>query len=185
MPIQTTLAPQRDFDNHDVINQFKWNPTGAYPTNKGTIVKILSGLMTDQTVQMLGSVGASYANTVSQRYGVQPSVAAVTSSGDQVLGMLLDDIREVDENGEKLIFKREKAAMMQVSMSGEPVRVVTRGWFVYSGVSGTAIAGEPAYASVDGNIMAVPAGATVTATRVGTFLGPKDSRGFVYLKLAL
>lgn len=180
-----TILPQRDFDTHDVINQYTFNPTGTYPTTKGTFVKVLSGIMTNQTLKMLGPVGATYANTVSQRYGVQPSVAAVTASGDNVLGMLLYDVREIDENLERLIYHPDKAAMMQVSLSGQPVPIVTKGWFVYSGVNGTPRAGEPAYLYNDGGLAAIAPGGTTTATRVGTFLGEKDAAGFVYLKLNL
>lgn len=181
-----TLKPQRDVDSHDIINQFKFNLSGAVTTaSKGTFVKILSGLLSDQNVVMLGSPGASYTNTVSQRYGVQPSVVACDASGDAAIGMLLYDTREFDENGEKLIFNPDKAAQMQVSVSGQPTPIVTRGWFVYSGVQGSPIAGQPAYLHTDGGLVAVAAGLTVTATRVGTFLGPKDANGFVYFKLNL
>jgi hypothetical protein len=182
-----TLAPQRDFDTHDVINQYRFNPTGTYPVTKGTFVRPFgSGIVTNTSnLIMLGPVGAAYANSVSQRYGVYPSVAQITDSGDIPLGMLLYDVREVDENGEKLIFHPDKAAQMQVSISGQPVPIVTRGWFVYSGVNGTPRAGEPAYLYNDGGLTAVAAGTTVTATRVGTFLGEKDPNGFVYVKIAL
>lgn len=175
------IRPQRDVDSHDIINQFRWNPSGTYPTTKGTFVKIVSGLMVDQTLQMLGNVGAAYGNTVSQRYGVQPFVAAVTASGDNPLGMLLYDVRTVDENGELLIYRPDKAAQMQVSISGQPVPVCTRGLFIYSGVAGNPQAGGKAFLSGDGQL--APGDANCSATVVGQFLGPKDQNGNVYLWL--
>jgi hypothetical protein len=181
-----TIKPLRDIDQHDVLNQFKFNLSGAVTTaEKGTFVRILSGVMYDQNLASLGSVGAAYSNTVSQRYGVNPSVVACNASGDLPIGMLLYDTREYDENGEKLLFHPDKAAQMQISLSGQPTPILTKGWVVYSGVQGSPVAGQPAYLHSDGGLVAAAAGATVTATRVGTFLGPKDANGFVYLKINL
>jgi hypothetical protein len=180
-----TLLPQRNYNDHDVYNQFKFNPTGTYPALKGTFVKVLSGLMTDQQIIALGSVGAAWSQTVSQRYGVQPSVATCTSSGDAVLGMLLYDVRETDENGERLIYHPDKQDKMQATLSGLPVPIVTRGMFVYSGVEGTLPAApRAAYLGINGGIT-ISGSATSTATKVGQFLGPADANGIVYLKLEL
>ncbi len=177
-----TIRPQRDVDSHDIINQFKWNPSGVYPVSKGTFVKVLSGLMVDQQTIMLGNVGAAYANTVSQRYGVQPSIAACTNSGDLCLGMTLYDVRVVDENGELLIYRPDKAAQMQVSISGQPVPVVTRGIFIYSGIEG-ALPTAPGVARLGNNGGLIASGGN--ATIVGQFLGPADQNGHVYLKLSV
>jgi hypothetical protein len=183
------LKPLRDFDTHDVINHYKFNPSGTYPTTKGTFVKILSGLMYDQNTISLGNIGQGYPNTLSTRWGVSPSVATCTSSGDVPLGMLLYDVRETDENGERLVYHPDKAAQMQVSLSGLPVPIVTRGWFVYSGVEGAlptapgiAYLGANGGVSTSGNAAALANG---NISRVGKFLGPADANGFVYLKIEL
>lgn len=178
-----TLGTYRNYNDHDVIQNFTFNPSGAYPVTKGTFVKVVSGVMTNQNLQMVGSIGAAYANTVSQRYGIQPFVAVVTNSGDLPLGMTLYDVRVVDENNEQLIYHPDKADQMQVSLSGQPLPIVTRGIFVYSGVAGNPAAGGKAFLSGDGSL--APGDATCSATVVGQFLGPKDANGFVYLKLAL
>ena len=91
------LRPFRVVDEHDVVNLFKFS--GTIPATKGTMVKIVSGWDNDQELQLLGSPGASYNNTVSQRYGVQAQIAACAGSGDAAVGLLLYDVREVDENG--------------------------------------------------------------------------------------
>lgn len=179
-----TLGTFRNYNDHEVIQSFTYS--GTLPVTKGTFVRVGSGVMTDQNLLMLGSVGAAWANTVSQRYGIQPSVAACNASGDQALGMLLYDIRVTDENGEQLLFHPDKQDKMQVSLSGQPTPVVTRGIFVYSGVSGSPTAGSSAYINSDGGLQYAGAvNPTVTATKVGKFLGPKDANGFVYLKLEL
>lgn len=179
-----TIKPLRVLDEHNVVNWFKFNPTGTYPAVKGSLVKVISGVMQDQTLQQLGDVGAHYDNIVSQRYGVQPFVGLTTASGDFPLGILLYDVRETDENGEKLAFHPDKQARMQAVLSGQAVPIATKGIFLYSGVSGTAVAGQPAYANGNGGIQAGGAG-TTTATKVGNFLGPADANGWVYLKLDL
>lgn len=175
-----TIKPLRVLNENDVINWFQF--AGTIPASKGTLVKIVSGVMQDQVLQQLGNVGAAYGNVVSQRYGVQPTVNITTASGDFPLGILLYDVRETDENGEKLLFKPDKQAKMQAVLSGQAVPIATKGIFLYSGVSGTVTAGQPAYANGNGGIQAGGAG-TTTATKVGSFLGPVDGNGFVYLKL--
>lgn len=186
-----TLLPQRNYNDHDVYNVFKFNPTGTYPVSKGTFVKIGSGLTLDQQTIMLGSVGAAWNNTVSQRYGVQPFVATCTNSGDAAFGMLLYDVRETDENGERLIYHPDKQDKMQVSLSGLPVPVVTRGMFVFSGIEGSL----PTNAGFTNAYLGINGGLTISGnasdaanglvTKVGKFIGPANSQGQVYLKLEL
>ncbi len=186
-----TLLPQRIYNDHDVINQFRWNSSGTYPVSKGTFVKIISGFTLNQQAIMLGAVGKAWENTVSQRYGVQPYVAQTTNSGDSALGMLLYDVRETDENGLPLLYNKEKQDKMQVSLSGEPVPIVTRGQFVWSGIEGTPPTnpGETtAYLGINGGLTISGNAADVAAgrvTRVGRFLGPANAQGQVYLKLEL
>src|SRR4051812_41535350 len=95
------IKPFRQYGEDNIINFFACD---TVPCNKGTFVTPTVGWKNDDDVNvMLGDVGASYGNTVSQRYGVTPRVASATS-GNALLGMLLNDVREVDENGELLKF---------------------------------------------------------------------------------
>jgi hypothetical protein len=172
-----TIRPFRDVDEHNVRNLYSWG--GTIPALKGQFVNIQSGWDSDQELSEIGSPGATYGNTVSLRYGTKPTVTGVVLSGQQALGVLLWDVREYDENGEKLLFNRTKQHQMQCALSGQAVPIATRGMFHFSGVQGTPIAGQPAYLHTDGGLVAVPAGVTVTATKVGKFLGAKDSKGWV------
>ncbi len=177
-----TLRPFRDYSEHDVINLYTW--TGAVPVTKGTLVKVVgSGWMDTNGLEFQGSPGLAYNNTVSQRWGVIPKVAAVVS-GEPVLGMLLYDVRELDENGEKLIFNPLKAAEMQAVPSGSAVPIVTKGMFLYSGIDGLVTGGAPAYAS-GGQITATNVGTTgaVGFTQVGKFLGGKNAQGWALIRL--
>ena len=182
----TQLRPFRDYDEHDVVNLFALS--GSYPANKGLMVTVMGNgwKNTDEPFDMVGAPGASYANTVSQRYGLNSYVRAA-ASGENVLGMTLYDVRETDENGEKLIYNPRKAVEMGCVISGQAVPVLTRGVVLYSGTqlaSQTVGAGVPIYAHNDGEltIALTPLG---TLQKVGNALGAKDTNNHVLIKLDL
>lgn len=177
------LKAFRQYDEHDVINLF--SPSGAdtsIPLNKGTVVALtgdgwLNGASAE--LDMIGSAGtASYTNTVAQRYGVKAHVA-VCNNGDTPIGITLYDVKEEDENGEKLIYNPRKAAELQAVVSGQAVPIATRGVFLYNGVDGTPSAGGTAYVIDGGTISATG------STTVGKFLGAKDADSNVLIKLEL
>lgn len=173
------IKPFKDYSDHDVINLFRLN-SGTLPFTKGNFVKVGSGIQTTDTTQQLGDVGAHFNNIVSQRWGAQPTVVPCTDSGDNTIGLTLYDVREVDENGERLIYNPDKAARMQAVISGQTVPVLNRASIlVISGVNGTPTAGAPAYLGFSGDGVMTSAG----PVRVGTFLGPKGPDGWTYIKL--
>ena len=186
-----TIKPFRDIDSHDVINLYTFNPTGTYPALKGQFVKILSGWNTEQNpIGEIGDVGAAYGNTVSKRYGIAPYVGTCVNSGDNAIGITLYDVRETDENGERLIFNATKAAQMQCVLSGQAVPIATKGLFLYSGVNGgrervAVVAGQPAFLGNDGGVNTSGTANVSLATRVGTFMGSADANGWVLLKINL
>ena len=175
------ILPFRDVNEHDVINLYAYS--GTLPVTKGTFVSIQSGWDTSQEFNELGAVGAAYANTVSLRYGVKAQVAKHSATGTRPFGMLLYDVRETDENGEKLIYKPRKAAEMQCAISGQAVPVVRRGMFLYSGIAGTPTAGAAAYATGDGGLSttyslnAATGAVDAVAEKVGVFMGVKNAQG--------
>jgi hypothetical protein len=98
--------------------------------------------------------------------------------------MLLYDVKEVDENGEKLIFNPRKADEMQVALSGQAVPILTRGLVMLNGVTKLtaveAVAGGKAWTHDDGGI--ATSGVT-NANQIGVFLGGTGANGDVLLKL--
>lgn len=178
------LRPFRDYDEHDVINLYRYS--GSDNVNKGTFVKIVTGWTSDGEVHSADPFASSYTNVVSLRYGVRPAVTA-TATGDTAIGMTLFDVREFDENGEKLVYNPRKAAEMQVALSGQAVPVVTRGLFLYSGVNGVVTAGANLYATTNGELTVHVTGAGATAlpqaNKVGIALGPKSANGLVLIKI--
>jgi hypothetical protein len=172
------LRPFRDYDEKDVINLYAWS--GSIPVNNGTIVKIVGdGFRSDvEPIEMLGNMGDfSVNNFVAQRYGVVPKVAIARGNDANTvpLGLLLHDVKELDENGIPLKYNPRKAAEMEVALSGQAVPIVTRGTFLYSGVvvsGGVAVtAGAKAYLGVNGDV------ATSGSVVVGKFLGQTGAAG--------
>ena len=186
------LRPFRSYDENDVLNVFTYSGVAESPSivaTKGAFVKIVApgfqpvaGNTLGNPIESLGPVGASYNNVVSDRYGAVPKVTLATS-GSAVLGMTLLDIRELDENGEKLAFNPRKVAEMGVVTSGQAVPVLTRGVVLYSGVSATA--GQVAQIAFAGQGELVASTTLLAgATKVGTFLGTSVN-GIAPLKIEL
>ena len=107
-------------------------------------------------------------------------MVTVADNDDNHLGITLYDVKETDENGEKLVFNPRKAAELQAVVSGQAVPVMTRGVVLYNGVGGTPAAGGAAYAAANGVITATAGGSTI-----GKFLGAKDADGNVLVKIEL
>lgn len=177
MSFPTTLRGFRDYDEKDVINLY--TVTGALVdttyqvvATKGQFVSITGeGFRNDtlDTHELLGNFGAFNVNNfVAQRYGVSPKVA-ICPTGTAPLGMLLFDVRELDENLLPLKYNPRKAAEMEVVLSGQAVPIVTRGIFLYSGIQAgppqAVVAGLPAYVGANGGI------STTGSRQIGKFLG--------------
>jgi len=179
-----TLRPFRDYSEHDVINLFAFDFTVEGAATRGALVKIKDGWTAhSEDVDAFGSTpdmnSWSLNNVVNMRYGLT-ALVDYADSGDTPLGMILFDVAEVDENGEKLIYHPRKAAEMQTVVSGQAVPVLTKGLVMVNGVDGTPAAGGLAWANDDGQISATSGG---TKKQVGMFMGVKSTDGDVLLKL--
>ncbi len=178
------LRPFRDYSEHDVNNLFAYDGSSA---TRGLVVKLDSskGWKADQ-VLAADSISNSLANAVSDRHVVQSRVDMCTS-GDQPFGILLYDVAETDENGEKLIFNPRKAAEMQTVVSGQAVPILTKGTVLVNGIHNPSVAaaGGTAWALDNGDIGARAANTQGDALKVGTFLGPVAANGDVLVKLEL
>jgi hypothetical protein len=192
-----TLRPFRDYDEHDVINLFSWS--GAVPAYKGTMVKMLAGgFKADAAdpVEMFGAAGAAVQNTVSQRYRTSAQITTcgtgAAGTRDIPLGMLLYDVRENDENGEKLLYHPRKAAENDWVISGQAAPVLTRGIVLYSGATITASTptlGATLYHAANGELGDAgdvgTHGSGLGASAVGKCLGTLDGNNHILVKLEL
>jgi hypothetical protein len=175
------LKPFRDYDEHDVVNLFAVN---AESLNKGTVV-VANGdgvnLKNNLNLENL----SQYGNTLSAQFNVPWTVSAAPSGATQgqIVGLLLKDVRRVDENGEQLIFNPRKAAEMDVIISGQACPILTKGLVLVSGIVGTPAFGSGAAVSdAGGGDLKVVAYGSAT---VGKFLGPKNDEGYALLKVEL
>lgn len=185
-----SLKPFRVYDEHDVVNLYAYSGTIGISAGdkiaKGTLVKVIGGGWKNSSdpTELLGSVGASYAGTVAQRYGTVAKVGLATS-GAVALGVILHDIGEVDENGELLKFNPRKASEMEMVLSGQTVPVLTRGILLYSGDSLGAVssANVKLYAANNGGITQL--NADTSGHYIGKSLGESDEDGYTLIKLEL
>jgi len=184
------LLPFRQIDENDVINLYAMDSSAA---TRGLIVKLDATNTWDHANELeTTSINNSYANTVSDRYSVKARVAAC-GSGDAPLGMLMYDVAETDENGEKLIWHPRKAHEMQVSLSGQAVPVLTRGLVLVElgttykdDLDVTVDAGVKAYAGGDTDGGIFTSSTPGTSVQIGKFLGPKnatDNKALLKLEL--
>lgn len=186
-----SIKPLRDISEHDVLNGF-YSWSGTIPTLKGVFVKVFSGWSTETELSELGNPGQAYTNTVAQRVGLTTTVCPCAGTGDRAIGLLLYDVRELDENGIPLKFDPAKQARMQCTLSGQSVVIAQRGKFLYSGVDGgnvplgvTVTPGAPAYLGSDGGISVSGSANIQDVTVVGKFLSLPDANGWVLLDVQL
>jgi len=177
------LKSFRDYDEHDVINLFAYNGASA---NKGAVVAVQGNGVNLTDATSLDNI-SPYANTLSAQYNVPWTVTAAASGNgkDKVVGLLLKDVRSVDENGEKLIYNPRKAAEMDVMISGQAVPVLTKGIVLVNGIVGTPNFGSGAAVSDNGAGDLKVVSYTNATTCIGKFLGPTGSDGYALLKIEL
>lgn len=177
----TLIKPFRSYDEHDVVNLFAFDGT----TNKGVLVKVSAGWSNTDANGGITPVAnphaATYNGTVSQYHVLTPRVAEA-ASGDAALGLVLNDVRLTDDNGEYLIYKPARAAELSAVASGQAVPVLTKGLVLYKAAAVSA--GDKAFA-IGGGLISGAADVPAGATQVGKFLGATDSDGFALLKLEL
>lgn len=188
------LMPFRDYSEHEVINLFAFGDDAVTLSTTdviqaGSVVKVKTGWQNDQETEFIGDVGASYNNTVSQRYGVTAEVEYTDGGADEAaLGITLYDVREYDENGEALKFNPRKAAELQAVLTGQAVPVCTKGLFLTATGAwnqGNAAA-TPLAINVDvfatGNGKLTTYGDKSLQNRIGRTLGGPDADGSVLVK---
>jgi hypothetical protein len=184
------LKPFRDYSEHDVINLFAFgDPAVTLGTTDviyaGSAVKVRSGWQNTDELSFIGNVGAGYSNTVSQRYGVSAEVEYTDGGADEAaLGITLYDVREFDENGEKLAFNPRKQDELQCSLTGQAVPVATRGVFLMAtgawASSPGVVFNQDVFATGNGQITTL--GAKAVNNRIGRTLGNPDADGSVLVK---
>lgn len=180
------IKPFRVVNEYDVVNLYAFNGASA---SKGNFVELTTFNPSSHNGWSAVNVGASYDGTWSKRYEVNAKVSYAASGSQKVLGMLLYDVSDTDENGQALRFieKYKKDAMCVVE-SGEAVPVLTRGIVEISGFQGTPAPGSGAFISNSGDgsvVVALPNTTGLPGQKVGKFLSSTGADGYALLKIEL
>jgi hypothetical protein len=174
----TRLLPNRSINEKDVINTYSFDSNSG---EAGTFVKVSAGNLTLDPVEYgdFGPFANSLGNATSQ-YPFVPQKVSTAGTGDAglVLGMLLRDVREFDENGERLLYYPQKKFDLQCVLSGEAVPVATRGTVDINvrGLAGgiSPNVGDAAVVVAGGKVTGVAYGSLTDAQKavtVGSFIG--------------
>lgn len=164
----TKLLPFRQYDDNDVVNMFAYDGTDV---GAGTIVKVSAANLNEDLVDLVED--GSFLNTQGNAFSplaVNPLRVSAAGSGDSALGITLRDVRDTDENGEKLRFYPQKKEELQAVLSGESVPVASKGVFTFQEgafVGGTLLApGVDVYGHAAGKLGATGG----SAIKVGSVL---------------
>jgi hypothetical protein len=131
------LLPFRQYSEQEVINFYSLDEATG---EAGSLVRVSSANLDLDPIQYTTRGDANaYANTLGHASSLYPTVAykvtKVIGTGDFItgaLGIMLRDVRTVDENGQNLLFYPEKKAELQCVVSGEAVPVAAKGVFTFS-----------------------------------------------------
>ena len=124
----TNMLPFRQYDDNDVINMFAYEGTTV---GAGTVVKVSAANLNDDLIDLVDG-GSAFLTSQGNAYSplaVNPLRVDAGASGAAALGITLRDVRDTDENGEKLRFYPQKKEELQCVLSGESVPVATKGTF--------------------------------------------------------
>ena len=178
--MSTRLLPFRQYDDQDVINMFALvdaaindSVTGVGSGDAGVFVKVSAGNfdldpVSYATNSYLGKTDYPFVGANSY-----PSVnlkVTPAASGDltNCLGLTLRQTAKYDENGEKLLYYRQKAEELMCVLPGQSVPVATRGIF---SLGKNAFGGG----TVTGNNLYVGSGIKLSATQ-GNITGCLDRK---------
>jgi len=172
----TKLLPFRQYDENDVVNMFSYDGSEV---GAGLIVKITSADLNVDSVQYSDGGFLNAIGNATSQYASVPHKVQLADSGDAALGVLLRDVREEDENGEKIRFYPNKKAELQCVASGEAVPVATKGFFTFVQAAfegGTVPAPMTSLALRDGGMLGV---AGVGEDSIGMILatGSRETQG--------
>ena len=179
------LLPYRDYSEHDVVNLFALevesgddlstfvsNGTGKF--DSGVVVAVSAGALPGEVSELRGStpdnlrdyLGASFsgAHIGFNGYPANGMTVAPASAGSRGLGITLRETLAFDENGEKLLYYKQKLDEAQGVLPGQTVPVLTRGLVL---LGADAIDGSPSI----GDDLEVAAGGKLTTQSSGVTVG--------------
>jgi len=142
------ILPYRDYSEHEVVNLFALETAGLTLANckeagsgdwdSGVVVKVNAGELPGDVPSKMDSasgdklrdyLGASFSNA-HIGYNAYPSngmTVTPAAAGEVALGITLRETLAFDENGEKMLYYKQKLDEAQGVLPGQTVPVLTRG----------------------------------------------------------
>ena len=189
------LLPFRQYNEHFVVNMFALDTSALSLTSVTANTHAASGDHDAGLLVKVGTagsdLGAGYATDAALNgylgktdyphvgFNENPHAAGKFVVADDtdtvVLGVTLNQTLAYDENGEKMLYYRQKALELQGVLPGEAVPILTQGiiTFAASGITGAPVAGDVIKAGAGGKFQG-PGGAGAT---IGTCLAVGDRDG--------
>jgi len=181
------ILPYRDYSEHDVVNLFSLDLSSATATtlagmvsngsgdfDAGVVVSVSAGalpgevseLRAESSDALRGYLGASFSgahigfNGYPANTGMTVAPAAAGSRG---LGITLRETLAFDENGEKMLYYKQKLDEAQGVLPGQTVPVLTKGLVLLAAgaISGTVALGDELEVATGGKLAAKTSGAAV------------------------
>lgn len=177
------LLPFRDYDEHDVINFYSC----AIEATRGTVVKPTASPAKNPIELSSFFPGAKYGNTVTALFEVVGKVTPTEVYTDKAIGILLYDVKQTDENGNKLILSPSKAIEKGTVLPNvQSAPILTKGIILINDIDtsnhtiaggGAPSIGDAAYVGDTGRI------GTDGTIKIGKFLSTTDANGYVLVKI--
>jgi len=155
------ILPYRDYSEHEVVNMFALDTASLTLANcveassgawdSGVVVKVNAGELPgdvpskmdkDSGDKLRAYLGASFDNA-HIGYNAYPSngmTVTPAAAGDVALGITLRETLAFDENGEKMLYYKQKLDEAQGVLPGQTVPVLTRGLVL---LDSNAVTGNP------------------------------------------
>ena len=174
------LKPFRQYNSNDVINLFA-HVSGS--VNAGTFV---IPTVADPDAVPQGFASTSLEGTPARAYSARPSnpwKVRTATSGELPIGVMLNDVRETNNYGERYIYRQDELGALDVVLSGNSVPILTRGIVELNGFSGSPgpNSGAVMHNTVEGKLQV----STSTTNRIGRFLTSSGADGYALFKIEL
>jgi hypothetical protein len=179
------ILPYRDYSEHDVVNLFALNVSGKTLSSfvsggtgdfdSGVVVSVSAGALPGEVSELRAStpdnlrdyLGASFdgAHIGFNGYPANTGMTvAPAAAGGRGLGITLRETLAFDENGEKLLYYKQKLDEAQAVLPGQTVPVLTRGLVL---LAASAIDGAPSV----GDDLEIKSGGKLGTQGSGTAVG--------------
>lgn len=159
------ILPYRDYSEHDVVNLFAlevgsgdslsgWVEASSGKWDSGVVISVSAGALPGEVSELRAStpdnlrdyLGASFdgSHIGFNGYPANGMTVAPATAGSRGLGITLRETLAFDENGEKLLYYKQKLDESQAVLPGQAVPVLTRGLVLLSAgaIDGTPSVGD-------------------------------------------